>query len=212
MTEKFDGQLVPPSGWATPETVRIPPVSRKNIGFSTKAVLSVVEKIGGLDAANLWLMMIRNPRLLRGMMYMASKLMPFGELKRRDTELVILRVAWNCRARYEWGQHVDIGMRAGLTAEDIARIADGPAAAGWTAKQAALLSACDEFHVERMISEATWQQLLEYFDKKLMLELLFLIGFYEGLAGVLNSAGLPLDVALELKLQSLSFQKNKEIQ
>jgi hypothetical protein len=34
-------------------------------------------------------------------------------------------------------------------------------------------------------------------EERLLLELLMLIGYYEGLAGVLNSAGLPLDTALE---------------
>ncbi|WP_320821269.1 hypothetical protein [Thalassolituus sp.] len=39
-------------------------------------------------------------RLLRGMLGFASKLMPFGELDRRDTKLAILRVAWLCRSSY----------------------------------------------------------------------------------------------------------------
>jgi hypothetical protein len=34
-----------------------------------------------------------------------------------------------------------------------------------------------------------------------------LIGFYEGLAGVLNSSGLPLDTALELKLSEARIHR-----
>jgi 3-oxoacyl-[acyl-carrier-protein] synthase III len=42
--------------------------------------------------------------------------MPFGKLPRRDTELVILRVAWRCGCAYEWQQHVPIALRVGLDA------------------------------------------------------------------------------------------------
>ena len=34
--------------------------------------------------------------------------MPLGSLPRLDTELVILRVAWQCGSAYEWHQHVRI--------------------------------------------------------------------------------------------------------
>ena len=38
---------------------------------------------------------------------------------------MILRIGWLCRSGYEWGQHVAIGRRAGLTDEEIARIPKG---------------------------------------------------------------------------------------
>jgi len=203
VSAKFDSQMAPPGGWITQNSARLPPVSRKAARPSVKVFISAVEKIGKLDAENLWLMLMHNPRMLRGMLYMASKLMPFGELDRIDTELVILRVAWNCRSRYEWGQHVDLGLRAGLTTDDIRCITEGPDTLGLCRNQVVLLQACDEFHRDRAISDAVWSKLSERFSRRLMLELLFLMGFYEGLAGVLNSTGLILDGSLESKLNSL---------
>ncbi len=70
--------------------------------------------------------------------------MPFGKLSRRDTELVILRVAWQCSSTYEWHQHVLIALRVGLTPDENAAVADGPAASGVTERQRTLLAACDE--------------------------------------------------------------------
>ncbi|MES2919823.1 MAG: carboxymuconolactone decarboxylase family protein [Pseudomonadota bacterium] len=197
MTTPIEQQLTPPGGWQTPGRVRIAPISTGSASPWQRLALEVIQRFGKLDAANLWRLLMHNPRLMRGMLGFASKMMPFGELDRRDTELCILRVGWNCRARYEWGQHVDIGRRAGLTEADIARIPLGPMALGWSTKQQALLSACDEFHADRMVSAPTWQILEKYFEERLLLELLMLIGYYEGLAGVLNSVGLPLDTKLE---------------
>lgn len=123
--------------------------------------------------------------------------MPHGEIPRRDTELVILRVGWNCRCRYEWGQHVDISLRAGVSAEDIARVPQGAEAPGWEPRIRALMRACDEFHDQRMIPDKTWAELEAHYDTPRLLEVLMLIAQYEGLAGVLNSTGLPLDTDLE---------------
>jgi alkylhydroperoxidase family enzyme len=159
--------------------------------------MRIVNKVGKLEASNLFLMLMQNFRLFRGWLMFVKNVMPYGELDRRDTELVILRVAWNCRSRYEWGQHVDIGIRTGVSAADIMRIPDGAAAAGWEPRLIALMNACDEFHVDRMIAEDTWQALEYYFSPRLLIEVMMLIGHYEMLAGVLNSTGLALDIRLE---------------
>ena len=42
-----------------------------------------------------------------------------GDLEQRDCELVILRVAVHMRAWYEWAAHVDRGLAAGLSLEEI---------------------------------------------------------------------------------------------
>lgn len=196
-------QLTPPGGWQTTPHTRIPPLQREQAGISQRLLMLAAARFGRLDASNLWLMLMHNVRLLRGFLVFVPRLMPYGELPRRDTELVILRVAWNCRARYEWGQHVDIGLRAGLLPDEIARVAVGPDAPGWEPRQAALLRAADEFHQDRMVSESTWLLLAAMLDRRLLLELLMLIGFYEGLAGVLNSTGLPLDAAPEQRLSGV---------
>src|SRR5207245_2181605 len=67
-----------------------------------------------------------------------------GELPARDRELLILRTAWNCRSAYEWGQHVRIGLAAGVTQDEIDRVPPGPGAPGWSPLDAALLGAADE--------------------------------------------------------------------
>lgn len=202
MTVPSIDQLKPSGGWRNPGVIRIPPIDIANAGVGQRIFLASVRRFGKLDAGNLWLMLMHNFRLLRGFLSFVPLMMPYGELDRLDTELVILRVGWNCRCRYEWGQHVDIGMRAGLSVDDIMRIPFGPDAPGWSARQVAILKATDDIHNERMVSESTWALLAGFFNPRLLLELLMLIGLYEGLAGVLNSTGLPLDPSLEKLLRT----------
>lgn len=205
-------QLVPPEGWRTPPKARIPPLAMDQATPWQRLLMQGIERIGKLDAANLWRLLMRHPRLLRGFLMFAPVLMPFGELPRRDTELVILRVAWNSRSRYEWGQHVDIGLRAGLTPEAILRLTQGPAASGWNEPERLLLQAVDELHGDCLVSEATWHGLAGHYDERRLLELLMLAGFYRGLAGVLNSTGLELDARLQARPAVPGDPSRKKVQ
>ncbi len=46
-----------------------------------------------------------------------------------------MRTAFLIGAEYEWAHHVEYARAAGLTDEEIARIAAGPDAAGWSEEQ-----------------------------------------------------------------------------
>lgn len=190
-------ELIPNEGWQLPAGRRLPSIADGQMSIPKRVLLWGIERFGKLNAANLWLLMMHNMRLLRGMLFFASKLMPFGKLDRRDTELAILRVAWLCRSSYEWGQHVDIGLRAGLTAEEIRRIPEGAESSDWTERQSLILQACEGMVHNNLVDEATIEGLKKHYSHDLMIELLMLIGWYQGLAGVLNSSGIPLDSSLE---------------
>lgn len=190
-------QLTPSGGWQSPGRVRLAPLDAATSTRSQRLLMRVINRVGRLEASNLFLMLMRNFRLFWNWLMFAKNLMPYGEIPRRDTELVILRVGWNCRSRYEWGQHVDIGLRAGVSAEDIARVPLGPEAPGWEPHLKALMQACDEFHHDRMIADGSWAVLEAHYGLRRLLEVVMLIGHYEMLAGVLNSTGLPLDTRLE---------------
>lgn len=128
----------------------------------------------------------RHPRLFRAWLPFAGTLLLRGELPRADTELVILRTAWNCRSLYEWAQHVPMAERAGVTAEQIAHLPLDEQRP-WTERQRLLLRATDELHRDRAISRATGAALETELSSKQLVELCVLVGHYEMLAMLLNS-------------------------
>lgn len=113
--------------------------------------------------------------------------MPGGKLPRRDTELIILRVAHNTGSEYEWSQHERIGARAGLSEEEVSRVRIGPDAPGWSERQEALLRAADEMHNKGRIEDELWGRLAAHLDEVRLIELCMLIGHYEMLAMTLNT-------------------------
>ena len=111
-------------------------------------------------------------------------------LEPADRELLILRVAWRTRSGYEWNQHHRMGGEVGLTEAQLAAVPGGADASVWTARQRALLRAADEMIDEFGVGQETWDRLAAEFEPAQLFELLFVIGGYLCLAGVLTSLGL----------------------
>ena len=120
-------------------------------------------------------------------------LLGMGKLPRRDTELVVLRVAHLRGCAYELQQHRRIAKRRGLDNEMQARIFAGPTAEGLTERDRALLSAVDELIDTRTISDRGWQELAKYLDRPQIIEFVTLVGQYDALAVTLKTLGVPLD-------------------
>lgn len=108
---------------------RITPGSRTDVGLVAWLVSQGAGIAGGTTAPNLFLTLAKHRRLFFGWLRFAGRLMPGGRLPRRDTELVILRVAHLRQCRYEFDHHVRLGRRAGVTAADVERLIARPIAA-----------------------------------------------------------------------------------
>ena len=142
---------------------------------------------------NIFRTLVRHPKLLKRWLVFGNHVLMKSTIAPRDRELVILRTGWNCRAEYEWGQHVVIGKQIGITDADIARIQGGPDAPGWDAFEVALLRAADELHRDSRIGDATWAALSQRYDTQQMLDLIFTVGQYTLVSMALNSCGVQLD-------------------
>lgn len=115
-----------------------------------------------------------------------------GTLPPRDREIAVLRIAWLCQAPYEWGEHVFVAKRAGLTGEEIERITQGSAVPGWTDHERAILCATEELFANAMISDPTWARLAARFTPAQLIELPILIGQYQTVAYYQNALRLRL--------------------
>lgn len=134
-----------------------------------------------------------HPRLLKRWSAFGGTLLFSGELPARDRELLILRTSWNCEATYEWVHHEELARRAGVTEDEIARIAEGPGAAGWNSEDEALLRAADDLHHQSRISDAAWGVLSERFTEAQLIEVCMLVGQYHLVAFTLRSLGVQLE-------------------
>src|SRR6185503_18040339 len=119
----------------------------------------------------------------------------------REREIVMLRMGWLCQSEYEWAQHARIAKaQAGLSNQDVHRIAEGPAVAGWSDFERTLLRMVDELRYDTMISDATWQALRAKYSTQQVIEALYTAAQYQLVSMALNSLGVQLDPGLEDRL------------
>jgi uncharacterized protein YceH (UPF0502 family) len=174
---------------ARPASPRLAPLSDDELDDQQRELLAGVIAPGTGPTENIFRTLVRHPGLFRRWMPFGGKLLN-GKLPAREREIAILRVGWLCRAEYEWGQHVPIGKRAGLTDEEIARITVGPKAPEWSELDRAILEATDELHRDSCITDQTWARLAQDFDEKQLVELVMVVGHYHLVSMTLNSLGI----------------------
>jgi alkylhydroperoxidase family enzyme len=115
-----------------------------------------------------------------------------NDLPAREREIVILRTGFLCKSGYEWTQHVRIGLREGLTQDEIGRLKSG-ADAGWGPADAALIRAADELHADQFVGDATWGELRRHFSPKQCMDVVFTVAQYTQVSMMLNTFGVQLD-------------------
>lgn len=166
---------------------RIEPGGRREIGWLNLAIVKLLGVAVGGEPPHVFTTLARHRGLFRRWLWFAGALMPGGRLPRDESELLILRVAHNSGCDYEWIQHERLARRAGLTADEVARVRDGAAAAGWSSRRALLLRAADELHADGCIGDELWAGLSRELDEVELIELCMLVGHYEMLAMTLRS-------------------------
>jgi alkylhydroperoxidase family enzyme len=186
--------LLPPGPHAAP---RIPPARPHELRPLARIVALVGGRVTGTGPPNLFTTLGQHPRLFRAWLRYSAQLMPFGKLPRCDTELVILRVAWQCRSAYEWHQHVPIALRAGLAPDEVAGVTDSLSANVLSARQRTLLAVSDEMLARRALSDMTWSAAQATFGTREAIELCMLIGNYQGLASTIGALGIELEPDLD---------------
>lgn len=133
-----------------------------------------------------------HPELYEKVADVSVTLMASSSLPRRELELVVLRADWLCQSPYNFGEHVPIAKRFGITDAEIERVKRGADAQGWSEHDQALVRAAEELHVDSMLSDATWETLAKTYSDKQIFELIVLVGQFTLVTYFQNSLRLKL--------------------
>jgi alkylhydroperoxidase family enzyme len=166
---------------------RVAPGNVREAGLLVSGFARLAGRVTGTEPLGVFLTLGRHRRLFWGWLLFAGSLMPGGRLPRRETELVILRVATLAGNDYELTQHRRLGRRAGLSFAEVDRVAAGPEAAEWSRRERLLLRVTDELHARQDLSDATWAELRAELDERECIELVMLVGHYTMLATTLTT-------------------------
>jgi alkylhydroperoxidase family enzyme len=179
---------------------RIAPVPESSFTDAQRQIVATYGQDG--RARNDLLTYLNHPVLARNIMPFERYIASESTLPPRHRELLILRTASLCRSEYVWAHHAPAGRKAGITADELARIARGPEAAGWQPFEAALLRAADQLHVSAFVDDPTWNALAARYDTRQLMDAVFTVAEFTMIAGTVNSLGVQLEAGIGDRLPS----------
>ncbi len=183
-------------------TPRIQPMRREDAAPEVAALYDLMEKMGN-PPPNMHLTFGKNPGLYAKWLPFATYIIPASSLAPRDRQILILRSAFNWRCGYAWSQHVRISKRLSVLGDTEIAALEGADVYGWSAKEAALIRACDDGAKAARISDETWAMLTPHYAEHELLDIVFTIGQYALIAFALNSLEVQLDEGLSLPAWSI---------
>ncbi|SDH46878.1 alkylhydroperoxidase AhpD family core domain-containing protein [Lentzea fradiae] len=181
------------------EVPRIPPLSTEEQVGEAAALLgvhtgggAVLRHQGEHPPLNALTTLVRNPDLYRVLVPQVRHLAN-GSLPARDRELALLRVAARVPCPYEWAQHCPAAREAGVTDDEIARVALAQPDDRWDEHERTLLTAVDQMLAGSDMADDTWERLSARYSDSELIEFVVLVGEYQKLALLLNTLRTPID-------------------
>lgn len=171
---------------------RIAPLADAEQNEEQRELLS---KGGPARQLNIFRTLVRYPELYRAFMRFGGHILGSSSIDARSREILILRAGHLSKCPYEVHQHNRIGKLAGLNDAEIERIAVGPSAPEWTAKERTLLQAADELHAHQFISDATYAALKHDWNDKQLMDVVFTVGQYTMVSMFLSTFGVQIERA-----------------
>jgi 4-carboxymuconolactone decarboxylase len=150
------------------------------------------EQLEGVPQLNIFLTLAKHRRLYDRFSRLGGFLLYRGLLPARQREIVVLRIGWRSESEYEFGQHTRFGQEAGLSMEEIRRLAT-EGTDGWSPEERDLVVFADELCATNTVSAPTWAALAARWGEEELLELVVLAGFYRLVSGFLNTVGVQLE-------------------
>jgi alkylhydroperoxidase family enzyme len=138
-----------------------------------------------------------HPELTKKFLHFNRHLLADTTVPTRLRQIAILRTAWLKHCVYMWSSHLRLSLQLGLTPEDFEAAKAGPDSPHWTPFERTVVRATDQLCEATDMDDATWAALCAEFDEKQVLDLMFTVGAYAGLAMVFNAARIDREAELE---------------
>ena len=136
--------------------------------------------------------LLRSPEMLSRARNVGDYVRFNSVLPPRLSEFVIVITARHWTQQYEWTAHAAIAEREGLSPAIIAAVADGRRPDGMADDEAAVYDFCQELLRGHAVSDPTYARLVSHFDEKGVIDTIGIMGYYQLLAMVMNTARTPL--------------------
>jgi len=130
---------------------------------------------------------------------LADRVFPFmryitsdSTLPPRHRAILILRTAWLAQSANLWATHASRAGEAGLPADEVLRVADGPGE-DWSEFETVLIKLADELFQNASVTDETWEALTQEYDLYNMVDAVVTVNETTAHAVLFNSLGIQPD-------------------
>jgi alkylhydroperoxidase/carboxymuconolactone decarboxylase family protein YurZ len=145
------------------------------------------------NAVNIIATMAHHAKFSRAFRGLTRFVLEEATVPRRQRELVILRMGWNCQAEYEFGQHTLMAKANGVTDAEVHSVTRPLSTHDWSDEDGALLQMVDDLYQDDCISNESWERLGVFWKPPEVIEFVASALTYRMVSGFLNSFGVELD-------------------
>jgi alkylhydroperoxidase family enzyme len=156
---------------------RVPYLRREDADESLQPLYDRLEAERKVPTANIFLALAGAPTQLDAFLTYANALRA-ADLSPRLRELAILTVGYATRSAYEVAHHQSHGLKAGLSKEELAAVADFESSDLFDGTEKAVMRLAKESTLQVDVSEETWRAAANFLTGKQMVELSLSIAWY----------------------------------
>lgn len=181
-----------------PTALKVPRVAPVPEGQWTDAQKQLVAKYAPNGHADNALKTLLNlPELVDAVMPYTNYLLNDSSLSPRHRALLVLRAAWLLGSRPLWATEAKAAKDAGMSSNEIRRIAQGPDAPGWDPFEATLLRLADQLFRNSSVTNSTWQSLSATYNMNNLMDAVETVNHFIVLSMMYNSLGVQPDADLK---------------
>ncbi len=177
---------------------RMPPLTEAQLTPEQRAAVEVFKEARNTDrVGGPFMVLLRSPEMMNRARNVGDYVRFRSALPPRLSEFVILLTARHWTQNYEWYAHASIAEREGLDASIIEAVADGRRPTDLADDEAAVYDFCMELLRNHGVSDPTYARMASHLGEKGVIDAIGIMGYYQMLAMVMNTARTPLPDGVE---------------
>lgn len=171
---------------------RVKLVEKEQADPIIKEIFQILEDLK-IPLSNIFKVVGNCPRIGRNFIELGNSLMNPEYIDPKLRELVILRVGNLLQSDYEFTHHARIGIKAGLTREQVKDLAVWKSSDKFSEMERAVLQYTDEVTVNVRASDSTFADLRRFFDDPAIVKLTTIAGYYGMVSRILEALQIELE-------------------
>ena len=185
------GSVIPARRLAEP---RVPPLPESEWTDEHRALVARYAPDG--NPGNALRTLMRVPALADRVFPVLNYVSNDSTLSPRHRTMLILRTAWLTQNGNLWATHATRAAAAGLTPEEVLRVAQGPISpnsVGWSPFEEALIGLADQLFRNSSVTDATWELLAAEYDLRNLMDAVVTVNEITAQSILFNSLGIQPD-------------------